>query len=249
MTSDEISLMTMEEYEKHERARMERNAWLVAHDLSSRLDGAPVLSSYIHGLISEKSEDHFFFNKEELKAFHNASTATSKSVPGAAYFEKINVFIRNHYVHGELFMEYLKGACETSTGQLCDFCSSTHWVGPRMNRIPQPVPDYDKLPAYHYKSVFESSIENEDGSPRDPDDYMPRAQLCKDFAAGKRILANPEEIKAFAERYIVKEEYVIQYAQHLQELEWQKISEPGRGKLMQLTGRGKHLKITSGRSF
>ena len=219
MTSDEISSMTMEEYEKHERARMERNAWLVAHDLSSRLDGAPVLSSYIHGLISEKSEDHFFFNKEELKAFHNASTATSKSVPGAAYFEKINVFIRNHYVHGELFMEYLKGACETSTGQLCGFCSSTPWVGPRMNRIPQPVPDYDKLPAYHYKSVFESSIENEDGSPRDPDDYMPRAQLRKDFAAGKRILANPEEIKAFAERYIVKEEYVIQYAQHLQELE------------------------------
>ena len=88
MTSDEISSMTMEEYEKYERARMEKNAWPVAHDLSSRLDGAPVLSSYIHGLISEKSEDNFFFNKEELKAFHNASTATSKSVPGAAYFEK-----------------------------------------------------------------------------------------------------------------------------------------------------------------
>ena len=100
-------------------------------------------------------------------------------------------------------MEYLKGACDTSTGQLCDFYSSTPWVGPRMNRIPQPVPDYDKLP-------------------RDPDDYMPRAQLRKDFAAGKRILANPEEIKAFAERYIVKEEYVIQYAQYLQELEWAK---------------------------
>lgn len=84
MTSEEISSMTMEEYEKHERARMEKNAWLVAHDLSNRLDSAPVLSSYIHGLISEKSEDHFFFSKEELKAFHNASTATSKSVPGAA---------------------------------------------------------------------------------------------------------------------------------------------------------------------
>ncbi|CAB4041881.1 Transient receptor potential cation channel subfamily A member 1, partial [Paramuricea clavata] len=159
---------------------------------------------------------------EELRVFNNTSSSTNKNLPGSAYFKKINAFIGNHYVYGELFMEYLKGACETSTGQLCDFCTNTPWVGPHMNRIPQPIPDYEKLPSYHYRSVFNTPINTDAGLPWDPDDYMPRAQFGKDFAAGKRILGNPEEVKTFAKKYIVKEEYITQYVQHLQELEWAK---------------------------
>ena len=169
MTSDEITSMTMKEYERHERDRMERNAWLVAHDLGNRLDSAQQFYSW---LVSQKSEDHFFFNKEELRAFNNTSSSTNKNLPGSAYFEKINAFIGNH-VYGELFMEYLKGACETSTGQLCDFCANTPWVGPHMNRIPQPIPDYAKLPSYHYMSVFNTPINTDAGLPQEPDDYMP----------------------------------------------------------------------------
>lgn len=48
MSEEEISSLKMTDYEKYEKDRMEKNAWLVAQDLSNCLDGS-VLSTYIHG--------------------------------------------------------------------------------------------------------------------------------------------------------------------------------------------------------
>ena len=91
-----------------------------------------------------------------------------------------------------------------------------------MGRIPRPVPDYKRLPSYHYKPVNDTPSENEDGSLRKPDDFMPRAQLRKDFSAGELTLNDPRALETFADKYIVDQEYVIQYIQHLQDLEWTK---------------------------
>lgn len=219
MSEDEINSMTMNDYEEYEVKRMEKNAWFVADDLANRVDGAPVLSSFIHGLVSFQSDDHFFFNKKELKVYNSASDATKKDVPGYNYFDKIYNFIDNHYEHGELYIEYLKGDCVKKCGELCSFCRKTEWTGPVMGRIPRPIPDKTRLPEYHYQAVFDTPCTKEDGTPREPDDFMPRAQLRKAFAEGHISLDDTKAIDEFADKHIVQREYVVQYITHLQNLQ------------------------------
>ena len=105
--------------------------------MNQRIDGAPVLSERIKAYLSEKKEDHFFFNRKYLLLFHSATTPKAKdSVPGSAYFSKIMRFYEDHYRSGELFMEFLKFDCHDPH---CQTCSS--WTGVPTMRVPQPVPD------------------------------------------------------------------------------------------------------------
>lgn len=67
---------------------------------------------------------------------------------------------------------------------------------------------------HHYKPVNDTPSENEDGSLRKPDDFMPRAQLQKAFSAGELTLNDPKVLETFADKYIVDQEYVVQYIQH-----------------------------------
>ena len=105
------------------------------------------MSEYIHGLESQKMDEHYFFNKEELKGF--ISSSKQQSLPGAGYFEKIMKFVDQHYERGELYMEYLKGACSTEDGTVCTFCSTCPWRGPTVTRIPRPKPDTTRLPGQY----------------------------------------------------------------------------------------------------
>jgi hypothetical protein len=222
MTSDERAAMSINEFDVYEARRMARNAWHVSEDLANRLDGAPVLSSYIHGLVSCKPEEQFFFNKNELRAYIASSASTRKDLPGGAYITKIYDFMDHHYVYGELYMEFLKGKCEGQNGTLCTYCSSTGWIGPVMDGVPASMPDYDKLPSFHYKSVDTTSCHNEDGDIREVDGFMPRAQLRKAFKAGELLPDNTDASKRFCEKYVVKKQYVTEYLSHLQELQWLK---------------------------
>ena len=64
-------------------------------------------------------------------------------------------------------------------GRLCSYCSIKHnWRSPKsFDGIPSPYPDYAKLPKYHYKDVFDTSLLSEDNTVREIDDFLPRAQL------------------------------------------------------------------------
>ena len=159
MTSEEITNMSVKEYEIYESDRMKRNAWSVANEVARRIDGAPVLSEYLHCKVSNNIEDQFFFNGDILKQY---KASTHANLPGIGYIDKIQRFYKLHYNTGELYMEYLKGSCvdtnmelgeqscepgSSSTGQptdddneLCNYCASTTWIGPKFERIPQPVP-------------------------------------------------------------------------------------------------------------
>jgi hypothetical protein len=53
--------MSLQDYEIHEAQRMEKNAWRVANQLAERIDGAPVLSEFIHGCVSEKNRRFILF--------------------------------------------------------------------------------------------------------------------------------------------------------------------------------------------
>ena len=73
-------------------------------------------------------------------------------------------------------MEYLRESC-TKQEDKCDNCRSTEWQGPVMERIPRPFPD--KPREGHYLDIFSTLKTNEDGSPQEIDDFLPRAQVKK----------------------------------------------------------------------
>ena len=80
----------------------------------------------------------------QLNTYRNASENSKAEIPGAAYLSKIESFIEDHYVRGELFFEFCRDACNKqsdASSTLCSWCTNNRWVGPVTERIPQPVPD------------------------------------------------------------------------------------------------------------
>ena len=216
LSDEEVQNMTLESYEQYEDNRMERNAWRVAQDVASRIDDAPVLSSYIKSFATEKGEDTFFFNKEQLQEFAKASESQRQDLTGYHYFSKITKYIDSHYATGELYMEFLKDSCKGKSAKPCSTCTSG-WIGPEMGRIPRPFPDGT---TFKYKSVFESPENSSEGVPRTPDDFMPRAQIKILFAQGK--LDSEEDFEEFSKKFIVPTELVKSYIEHLRHLRYTK---------------------------
>ncbi|CAB4031551.1 Transient receptor potential cation channel subfamily A member 1 [Paramuricea clavata] len=181
LQDNEIAAMSLQDYEIHEAQRMEKNAWRVANQLAERIDGAPVLSEFIHGCVSEKTEDSFFFNEDYLSKYMSATKNVRSHLPGSAYFNKISDFMDTHVQSGELYSEFLRDSCQKTDGSLCQYCSENRWVGPVMTRIPRPIPDYSKLTDYSYKSVCDTSVLDSDGKEREPDDWQPRHNIRKQY--------------------------------------------------------------------
>ena len=169
MSEDSIANLTLQDYEKYEEQRMEKNAWRVASQLAERIDGAPVLSDYIHASVSERAEDSFFFNGEYLSEYMKKSVNNRNAMPGSAYIRKILEFNEKHVESGELYAEFLKGSCKEKDGSLCKHCCVTDgpeeiaWTGPATERIPRPIPDQSALPEFKYLSVHTSSNNDENG--------------------------------------------------------------------------------------
>ena len=85
--------------------------------------------------------------------------------------------------------------------------------------MPRPKPDVSKLPSYHYLDVFDNPlVDNNKLLP--PNDFMPRAVVKKLFKEGE--LPNMEDIKTFANQYVVKAEIVNVYIKHLKNIEFTK---------------------------
>ena len=112
-------------------------------------------------------------------------------------------------------MEYAKDRCKNTTGSQCEFCKKFPWKSPPFSGIPAPIPDKDKLPKFHYKDVFDTSLLQEDKTPRDVDDFLPRAEIKKQFASGVLRADDPESIQAFSRQFVVEEEYVKEYLNNI----------------------------------
>ena len=63
--------------------------------------------------------------------------------------------------------------------------------------------------------VFDTSLLSEDNTVREIDDFLPRAQLKKNFHNGSVSLEKPETIERFCNEYVVEEEHVRGYLNHL----------------------------------
>lgn len=125
----------------------------------------------------EPPDELFFFNSVHLDNYRASASARNKTqVPGAAYFRKIESFDEDHYVRGELFMEFCRDACKESregNSNLCSWCSNNRWVGPETEKILQPVPDTNN--PGHFMDVYQTK-----STGRTPDYYLPRKCL-KDY--------------------------------------------------------------------
>ena len=84
-----------------------KNAWHVCKQVAERIDDAPVLKDYISSRVSESPEELLFFNASELNTYRNTSENSKAKIPGAACFSKIESFIEDHYVRGELFFNFV----------------------------------------------------------------------------------------------------------------------------------------------
>ena len=74
-----------------------------------------------------------------------ASTQSEKKrldISGCNYLKKIYAFIDAHFIIREMFLEYLKGSCENTTGTLCNYCTLNEKCCPGIDRVPGPFPDY-----------------------------------------------------------------------------------------------------------
>ncbi|CAC5405593.1 unnamed protein product [Mytilus coruscus] len=224
MTKETIENMTLEDYESYEKRRMEKNAWFVTEEICNRIQDAPVLSQYIQSHVSSQLPDMFFFNYQELQEYHLSSKEKRdvipgsayihkiiSLIPGSAYIHKIIMFIEKHYIQGELFFEYLKHSCSDDQTQLCEYCLQTEWMGPYMQRIPQPIPDLNR--PGHFKDVWDTSFLQEDGTSRVPDDWQPRANIIKRFK--DCLLNNAEAVTNFAKEFCVDEIHVQAYVTHI----------------------------------
>ena len=63
--------------------------------------------------------------------------------------------------------------------------------------------------------MFDTSLLSEDKTVREIDDFLPRAQLKLNFHNGSASLEKPETIERFCNEYIVEEEHVRGYLNHL----------------------------------
>ena len=129
-------------------------------------------------------------------------------MPGHAYFSKIKHFSDAHYKVGELFFEYRKGSCVTSTEgksfkvytptdcyqqRTCNYCVNLfvysilddnecdfcqEMAGRKLDPVRRPYPDRNKQ-GFHYCHVNTTPTDD-----RAVDDFQPRAQLRKLFNEG-----------------------------------------------------------------
>ena len=106
-------------------------------------------------------------------------------------------------------------------GKECSFCEEHPWVGPPWSRVPGPMPDYDRMPEYHYKHVSATPYEI-NNIQRQVDDFKPRKMLDIAFKEKVVRLNDEESIDQFCNTYIVGKELVKKRLEHLQVLEIKK---------------------------
>ena len=132
--------------------------------------------------------------------YPNAKTDAAKhSVSGYHYCKKIYSFMDSHCIMGEMFVEYLKGACKEngeSGTALCDFCSSTReQCCEEIEHVARPFPE-NESDGHHYLPLSKTPANN-----RLVDDYMPRVQLKAEYVSGQCSLDDPTSISKFAREF------------------------------------------------
>ena len=167
----------------------------------SRIDGEPgPAGDCMKALVTNKRDQQFFFNTEYLQKYNAAKSEKKKvQVPGHHYFKKIESIISMCTISGEMFHEY----CVDQT------------VPP----TPCPVSDISELPKFHYLPLVDTPCTKENGERREVDDFQPRDRLRALYKEKAIDVEDVLSIQAFCIKYIVEENLVKSYLEHLKHLE------------------------------
>ena len=85
---------------------MAKNAWYVCGQVAERIDDASILKEYIKSKVSEPPDELFFSSSSHLDRYRSASGRNKMEFPGVIYFRKIESFMEDNYIRGELFIEF-----------------------------------------------------------------------------------------------------------------------------------------------
>lgn len=212
---------------------MEKNAWTVAKNVAERINHEPgPAGDYMQAFVTPHHNRQFFFNTKQLRQFLSTPDSKRKTIPGAAYFTKLDTFLKEHVQVGELYLEYLKGDCGNTKKTLCEFCAKFPPSAPVLERAPRPMPDQDALPELRYLPFDKTPTVTSSASQRDVDDYQPRAQIKKSFQNGTLTLDDEESIEKFSKTFAVEGTLTRKYLEHLEYIKFKqdKRSEERRKK-------------------
>ena len=92
-------------------------------------------------------------------------------------------FIQSHVFLGEMHLEFRKGRC-LDKGRSCEFCLTNDNGLDTIKSVPQPLPNHEELAHFHYFPVNQTSLQLEDRSDRNVDDFHPRVQARRLFELG-----------------------------------------------------------------
>ena len=67
------------------------------------------------------------------------------------------------------------------------------------------MPDYQRLPKNHYKSVFDTSLYDDNNKTRETDDFLRRPNIASAFNEGQLSIDIKEQIDTFCNKFIVEE--------------------------------------------
>ena len=224
LTKDEIKQLSVDDIKKREALSMEQNAWRVARDVAERINHEPgPAGDYMQSFVTPPKSKQFFFNTEQLRQFGAAPDSKKKEIPGCAYFKKITSFMQDHVEVGELYLEYVKcDGQQKNSENSCEFCQLNPASCSKVERVPRPMPDKEALPDLQYLSCDKTPLNTLNGSPRQVDDFQPRAQIKKKYQDGTLSLDNNESIEMFSKSLAVEERLIRNYLEHLEYLRLKK---------------------------
>ena len=89
ISEEELKTFTVDEMKELEAEVVQRNAWRVAEDFVSRIDGEPgPTGDCMKAFVTNRKEQQFFFNTEYTQQYNAAKSETRKvKVPGHNYFK------------------------------------------------------------------------------------------------------------------------------------------------------------------
>ena len=192
---------------------MEKNSWRVSDEIKQIIDDEPgPAGDFLKCFVTSRKEKQFFFNSANLMKYSCATSESGKKkIPGNAYFSKITDFMNTHCEIGEMYFEYLKGSCEGGD-ERCSYWVSHDCCCASVNQVPRPYPDESSCS--HYLAVNDTP-----NTGQNIDDYHPRVQMKKIFAGNKQYFDDPNNIKQFSKKYILPEDAVRKYVDHMKLLE------------------------------
>ena len=122
-------------------------------------------------------------------------------------------------------MEFLKGSCEKEKSARCEFCVSNDFCcSADIKHIPRPYPDAQR-PGPHYLATEDTPTVG-----RSVDDFHPRVQLRVIFREDNSFFDNPDNITDFSQKYVVTEDAIKMYVNHMKLLSLRKEKRSRNGR-------------------